>query len=325
MRAGPTPRVCGLLFLKPRPMTIILAGGSGFLGRALQRHLSRSAATVRILTRRPPASASQIQWNPDGTSGTWASALTDADVIVNLAGEGIADRRWTKARKSALRTSRILPARSIAAALNQVAPRRRLVITNCATGFYGAHGDEPITEANPPGDDVLARLCVDWEQEAALAASSTTQVAIIRTGIVLHPSGGALKSMLLPFRLGIGGRLGSGRQYWPWIHLDDWTALVEWLALTINEAHAANTQGTPVTIWNGTAPTPLTNAEFTRALGRVLRRPAILPVPYLALRIALGEFAPFLTTGARVLPDHAVRSGFTFRFQTLEPALRDLL
>lgn len=306
-------------------MTIVLAGGSGFLGRALQRCLARTGATVRVLTRRQPASPDHIQWHPTGTSGPWASALTDADVIVNLAGEGIADRRWTNARKVALRTSRILPARSIAAALNEVAPRRRLLIANCATGFYGAHGDEPITEANGPGDDFLARLCVDWEQEAARPASNSTEVAIIRTGIVLHPSGGALKTMLRPFRLGLGGRLGSGDQYWPWIHLDDWTALVEWLALRTNEAQAAHTARSAVTTWNGTAPAPVTNAEFSRVLGRVLRRPAILPVPAFALRIALGEFAPFLTTGARVVPEHAMHAGFTFRFPTLEPALRDLL
>ena len=161
--------------------------------------------------------------------------------------------------------------------------------------------------------------------KASRAASDSTQVAVLRTGIVLHPSGGALKPMLLPFRLGFGGRLGSGNQYWPWIHLDDWTALIAWLAQRATEAQPANTAASPVTTWNGTAPTPVTNAEFSRVLGRVLRRPAILPVPAFALRIALGEFAAFLTTGARVLPDHAIRAGFTFRFPTLEPTLRDLL
>jgi len=302
-------------------MTIVLAGGSGFLGRALQQHFARDGHTVRLLSRRSPSAPGQVQWQPDGTTGPWSHALADADLIVNLAGEGIADKRWSPERKAALRTSRVLPARSLARALADLPARPRILVTSTAIGYYGAHGDEPVTEETPPGSDFLARLCVEWEHEAAAAASDSTSVALVRTGIVLHPEGGALKPMLLPFRLGVGGPLGSGRQFWSWIHLDDWLALVAWIA-TSNSAPG----GRPaVTTWNATAPNPVTNAEFSKVLGRVLHRPAILPTPAFALRLALGEFSSFLTTGARVLPARAEREGFRFRFPRLEPALADLM
>jgi uncharacterized protein (TIGR01777 family) len=306
-------------------MTIILAGGSGFLGRALRQHLADDGHTVRVLTRRPPSASAEIQWQPDGTSGPWAATLIDADAIVNLAGQGIGDKRWTAARKAALKTSRILPTRSLAQALSQMPPRPRLLVSGSAVGYYGAHGAEAVTEATEPSSDFLARLCVEWEQEAAAAASPTTHVALVRSGIVLHPEGGALKTMLLPFRLGVGGPLGSGRQYMSWIHRQDWVDLVSWLitgrptpALTANLAEM-------ITIWNATAPEPVTNAEFTRVLGRVLHRPAVLPAPAFALRVVLGEFAMFLTTGARVLPAQALRSGFRFAYPNLDTALSQLL
>ena len=342
-------------------MTIVLAGGSGFLGRALAAHFSAAGHTVRTLTRRPrPGVVNEIAWQPDGSIGPWARTLADADVIVNLAGEGIADKRWNQARKKALRTSRVLPGRSLAAALAAAPGRPRTLITSCAIGYYGARGDEPITEDSPPANDFLAELCVDWEREAMAAASPTTHVAVVRTGIVLHPDGGALKSMLTPFRLGIGGPMGTGRQYMSWIHLEDWVSLVGWLATSRANPHQAlatggtaspawpNPMNTAVgqagaqanpanaaarldhpprnaSVWNATAPTPVTNAEFSRTLGAVLNRPALLPAPAFGLTLLLGEFATFLLTGARVLPAAAERAGFHFRYQTLEPALRSLL
>jgi hypothetical protein len=310
-------------------MIVVLAGGSGFLGRALEAHLRNSGHTVRVLTRRPrPQAPGDVAWQPDGTSGPWAAALADADAIVNLAGEGIADKRWTAARKQALRTSRILPARSLALALASQPERTRRLITSSAIGYYGPHGDEPVTEQTPPGDDFLADLCVEWEREAAAPASPLTHVALVRTGIVLHPDGGALKSMLPPFRLGVGGPMGSGRQFMPWIHLDDWVRLVAWLidGGTGHATASARPTGTEhCTVWNATAPLPVTNAEFARTLGRVLRRPAFVPAPGIALRILLGEFAAFLLTGARVLPRAARDASFVYGFETLEPALRHLL
>ncbi len=310
-------------------MIIVLAGGSGFLGRALHSHFSAGGHTVRTLTRRPrPGVVNEVAWQPDGSLGPWASALDDADVVVNLAGEGIADKRWNEARKQSLRTSRVLPGRSLAAALAAAPVRPRTLITSCAIGYYGARGDERITEETPPANDFLAALCVDWEREATAAASSTTHVAVVRTGIVLHPDGGALKSMLTPFRLGIGGPMGTGRQYMSWIHLEDWVSLIGWLATgpnATNNAAGLDSARSTTSVWNGTAPTPVTNAEFSRTLGAVLNRPAVLPAPAFGLKLLLGEFANFLLTGARVLPAAAEREGFRFRFKTLEPALRSLL
>ncbi|MCC7034805.1 MAG: TIGR01777 family oxidoreductase [Acidobacteria bacterium] len=308
-------------------MTILLAGGSGFLGRALAERLTGTGHSVRTLTRRSqPASPTLVAWQPDGTSGPWAAALTDADIVINLAGEGISDRRWTPARKQALRTSRLLPTRSLVRALDGAPPRPRLFINISAIGIYGAHGDEPVTEQTPPGDDFLAALCVAWEREASAAASAHTRVALVRTGIVLHPEGGALASMLLPFRMGVGGPMGTGRQFMSWIHLDDWVALVEWLATSATAVPpSAEPDRENVTAWNATAPHAVTNAEFARVLGRVLRRPAIMPIPGLALRLLLGEFATFLLTGARVIPERASRAGFRFRYPELEPALTSLL
>jgi uncharacterized protein len=314
-------------------MIIVLAGGSGFLGRALHAHFSAAGHTVRTLTRRPrPGGANEVAWQPDGSVAAWARTLDDADVVVNLAGEGIADKRWNEARKQALRTSRVLPGRSLAAALASAPVRRRTLITSCAIGYYGARGDEPVTEATPPANDFLAALCVDWEREATAAAAPTTHVAIVRSGIVLHPEGGALKSMLLPFRLGIGGPMGSGRQYMSWIHIEDWVALIGWLATSRppapagSQPMAASAAAAPNTsVWNATAPTPVTNAEFSRTLGAVLSRPAVLPAPAFGLKLLLGEFADFLLTGARVLPAAAEGAGFRFRYNTLEPALRSLL
>jgi hypothetical protein len=301
-------------------MTILLAGGTGFLGRALTAALTSAGHQVVNLSRRPrPGSARDLAWTPDGTVGPWASALDTADVVINLAGEGIADRRWSTERKAALRSSRILPTRSLALALKAAAPRPRRFITSSAIGFYGPHDDEVVTEATGPGTDFLSTLCVEWEYEAAQAAASETRVHLLRTGIVLHPDGGALKSMLPPFRLGFGGPMGHGRQYMPWIHLDDWVRMAIWLAEGHGDAAA------PVAVWNGTAPAPVTNAEFGRALGRVLHRPAIVPAPAFALRLLLGEFAQFLLTGARVVPAAAEHHGFQFRFPTLDPALRELL
>jgi uncharacterized protein len=310
-------------------MTIVLAGGSGFLGRALQAHFSQHGHDVRVLTRHPrPGATHDIHWLPDGRPGPWATALDDADVIVNLAGEGIADKRWTAARKDALRASRILAGRTIAAALSAAPKRPRTLITSCAIGYYGARGDEPVTEETPPGNDFLASLCVDWEREAGAPASPLTHAAILRTGIVLHPEGGALKSMLTPFRLGIGGSMGTGRQYMSWIHLDDWVALIAWLATSrIAPADHALADGAlrNTSVWNTTAPVPVTNGRFAAALGAAIGRPALIPAPAFGLKLMLGEFANFLLTGARVLPAHAERAGFTFRYRELEPALADLL
>ncbi len=253
-------------------------------------------------------------WTPNGGVGAWASALEGAGLVVNLAGEGIADTRWSPARKQALRASRVLATRSLALAIRQSKTPPHAFVSGSAIGYYGPHGDEPLTEDAPPGTDFLAELAADWEREAE-AASPATRLTIVRTGIVLHPDGGALAQMLTPFKLGVGGPLGSGRQYMSWIHRDDWVRLVKTTGFEPDARGA----------FNATAPAPVTNTEFTRTLGRVLRRPAFMPVPTFTLRALFGELADTLVTGQRVLPAHAERLGFEFRFRQLEAALTDLL
>ena len=236
-------------------------------------------------------------------------------MVVNLAGETIARWPWTAARKNAIRASRILSTRTIASAITQCARPPKLFVSASGVGYYGAHGDEPVTEATPPGSDFLARLCVEWEQEARAAANPSTRVCIVRTGLALSPEGGALPPLLLLFRFGLGGALGSGQQYIPWIHVDDWTSLAMWLIQT----------DTAIGAFNASAPEPVTNRVFTRTLGRVLRRPAVLPAPAFAMRLVLGEMSAMLLTGQRALPVHAEQLGFRFSFRALEPALQSLL
>lgn len=307
-------------------MTILIAGGSGFLGRHLASHLAQTH-TVITLTRHPRREhPTDIAWTPDGTAGPWAGTLATTDVIINLAGEGIADRRWTASRKHLLRESRILATRSLVSAIHAAPARPRLLISGSAIGYYGPHGNEPVTETTPPGDDFLARLCVAWEAEAARAQAPGCHVATIRTGIVLHPGGGALARMLTPFRLGLGGPLGSGRQFMPWIHLDDWLALVDHILTTAPRTADATTATGTAAAYNLSAPTPATNADFSHTLARVLGRPSVLRVPALALKLALGELATAaLLSGARVLPARALHEGFSFRWAQLDHALTDLL
>lgn len=255
-----------------------------------------------------------MQWDPNGGAGPWAHVVDGADAIVNLAGEGIADRRWTAARKLALRNSRVLATRSIVAAMDSAERRPQVLVNASGIGYYGDCGADVVTENTPAGNDFLAAVCTAWE-DAATRLVPRTRVALVRSGLVLHPSGGALARMLLPFRLGIGGRLGSGRQYLSWIHLDDWVSLVVW-AMT-NPAAAGP--------FNSTSPSPVTNAAFTRALGRALHRPTVLPVPAFGLRLAFGELADTLLTGQRAIPARAQQLGFQFRFGEIDSALRALL
>jgi uncharacterized protein (TIGR01777 family) len=294
-------------------VTIVIAGGSGFLGRNLASELKREGHAVVILTRRAK-SASDVAWKPDGSAGELPAHLDGKDVVVNLAGEGIADRRWNAERKDALRNSRILSTRTLVRAVTACARPPRVFVSGSAIGYYGDRGDEPVTEQTAPGTDFLARLCVDWEQEARNVESRATRLAIVRTGLPLDKNGGALVRMLLPFKLGLGATLGSGDQFMSWIHVRDWTAMVSWLIQNDRATGA----------FNATAPAPVTNRTFTRTLGRVLRRPAVLHAPGFVLQAALGELSSVLLTGQRVLPAYAEQLGFRFTHRTLEPALRDL-
>ena len=294
-------------------MTIVIAGGSGFLGTALAAAWRREGHRVLVLTRRPRRDG-DVAWSPDGPDRGWMTVMSGADAVVNLAGEGIADKRWTAARKAAILESRILATRAIVAAVKAARPTPATLISSSAIGIYGTHGDEPLTEDAAPGSDFLADVCRAWEAEAT-AVAPLTRLVLLRSGVVLAKGAGALPRIALPFRFFAGGPLGSGRQYMSWIHLSDWTAMVRWALVTPGVVGPLNL----------TAPTPVTNAEFTRALGRAMRRPAFMPAPSFALRLALGEMADALLLGGqRVLPAKAQRLGFDFQYGTLEAALREI-
>ncbi len=295
-------------------MTIAIAGGSGFLGRKLAKRLRGEGHRVLTLTRNAPSSPDAIQWVPDGSPGTLAASLDGVEAIVNLAGEGIADRRWTASRKEAIRVSRVLSTRTLVRAVAACAHPPRVFISASGVGYYGPRGDEVVTESGDAGADFLARVCVEWEQEARAVEAPRTRLAVVRTGLVLDRDEGALAKMLLPFKMGLGATIGSGNQYMPWIHVDDWTALVSWL---IAEERAFGA-------FNASAPSPVTNREFTKTLARVLRRPAVFAAPAFVLSAALGELSSALLTGQRALPAFAEQLGFRFTYRSLEPALRSL-
>jgi hypothetical protein len=308
-------------------MNIAIAGGSGFLGRALTARLLADGHLVSILTRsrqdgaavgepRSRSSATRVEWLPDGTAGPWAAALDGIDAVVNLAGESIGARRWSDAEKERIRSSRLLATRSLVSAIEAAAKPPHVLVSASAQGYYGSRGDEVLTEDASPGGDFLAGVCVAWEGEARAARRFVNRLVLVRSGLVLDRSEGALPRILAPFRMFAGGPVGSGRQFVSWIHRDDWAELVVWVLL--NEMVDG-----PV---NATSPTPVRNAEFARALGRVLGRPSLTPAPALAVRMMFGEMAESLVLSSQcVVPAKATALGFPFRFPDLEAALRDVL
>lgn len=299
-------------------MRVVIAGGTGFLGRALAQRLVAAGDEVVVLSRRPeparaPAGVRLVRW--DGrTAAGWGEWVEGAFAVVNLAGETIG-QRWTKAIKERIRESRLQAGRALVEAVAVARTKPRVLLQASAVGYYGPRGEERLTEDDPPGDDFLARLAVDWEASTQPVEAMGVRRVILRTGLVLHPEGGALARLLLPFRLFLGGPLGDGRQGWSWIHRDDW---VEAVCFLMGREDARGP-------YNLTAPHPVSNAEFSRILGRVLGRPAWLPVPGFALRIVFGEGADALLTGQFVLPRRLLEAGFSFRYPELGPALRALL
>jgi hypothetical protein len=294
--------------------TIVIAGGTGLLGAALTRALRADGHRVVVLTRRPHAEG-QVRWSPEDRDRSWMSTLEGAAAVINLAGNSIAAGRWTAARKAAIRDSRIVATDALVGAIAAVRQPPPVFVSSSAIGVYGTRGDERITERSSPGSDFLAEVCRDWEARAQ-AAEGVSRVVLLRTGVVLAREGGALPQLALPFRFFVGGPVGSGRQFVSWIHVDDWVAMVQWILATPSVSG-------PI---NATAPSPVTNVDLARTLGAVLRRPAWLTMPAFVLRLILGEMADaLLLEGQCVLPEAAQRSGFVFRYSTLEPALRDLL
>jgi len=283
-------------------MKILIAGGTGFLGRPLAAALAAEGHAVVVRGRGSAGSPQAVS----------AADVDGAGAVVNLAGESIAAKRWTAAQKQRILDSRVQTTRSLVTAIQGAAAPPPVFVSGSAVGYYGPLGDAAVTEDAPAGSDFLAGVCVQWEHEALLAASDRTRVVCVRTGIVLEKDGGALPQMLPPFKFGAGGPVGSGRQYWPWIHRDDWIALVRW-AITTPTVNGAI---------NATAPTPVTNREFARALGRAMHRPAFMPAPGFALRLLLGEMADgLLLSGQRAMPAKAMRLGFQFRYSTVDSAL----
>jgi hypothetical protein len=295
-------------------MKVVVAGGTGFLGRPLSRALAADGHDVFMLTRgSTDRRTNSITWTPNGESGPWASAIDGAGVVVNLAGESIAANRWTAAQKRKILDTRVLATRSLVSAIRTASVPPSVFVSGSAVGYYGPLGDEVVTEDTPSGSDFLARVCVTWEEEARRAAMAPTRVVCVRTGVVLEKDGGALPQMLPPFKVGAGGPVGSGRQYWPWIHRQDWIDLVRWAIRTPDAGGAIN----------ATAPHPVTNAAFARALGRAMHRPAFMPAPAFALRLLLGEMADaLLLSGQRAVPRRAERGGFTFTYAKVDEALQ---
>ncbi|HVB91269.1 MAG TPA: TIGR01777 family oxidoreductase [Acidimicrobiales bacterium] len=297
-------------------MRVVVTGSSGLIGRALCALLGGHSHDVVRVVRRPVRPGElALRWDPE--AGTIDSGgLEGVDAVVHLAGAGIGDSRWSDARKRILVESRTRSTALLAGALAELDRQPRVLVSASAIGFYGDRGDEILTEQSPPADDFLASLCARWEAESAPAAEAGIRVACARTGVVLSRQGGALPKLLRLFKLGLGGRFGSGAQWWSWITLDDEVRAIEWLL--------ENDVRGPV---NLTAPNPVTNREFTRVLSAVLSRPAWLPVPRFGPRLLLGsELADsLLFTSARVRPAVLQSSGFTFSHSDLEGTLRSIL
>ncbi len=296
-----------------------VTGATGLLGARLVQALRGRGAELSVLTRDPDRARSRlgdvdaIAWQPEREPAP-ARALEGRDCVFNLAGEPIA-QRWSAAARSAIRDSRVLGTRNLLAGMRDAATPPRTLISSSAIGYYGARGEEPLDEDARPGRGFLSDVCAEWEAEALRASELGARVVTVRTGVVLDRAGGALARMLPPFRLGVGGPVAGGRQYISWIHVDDLVGLM--LAALDGEEWRG-----PI---NATAPQPVTNAEFSRALGRALGRPALLPVPGFALRLLYGEMAQIVTTGARAVPAKPLVLGYEFAHPDLDEALRSAL
>ncbi len=284
-------------------MHVLVTGGTGFIGSALVPRLLEAGHVVTVVSRSPARAIDQFGKRIKACT---LEDLPDSfDAVVNLAGASI-DRRWSEAYKRELRDSRVLVTRQIREAAEQRGAST--FVSGSAIGYYGNRGDEELKEDAAPGDDFLSQLSIDWE---AAAQSDKLRVAIVRTSVVLHRSGGALKQMMLPFKLCLGGRIAHGRQWWSWITLEDIARLFQW-ALESDQASG---------VLNGAAPAPARNRDFTRALGRALGRPTPFPVPRLALRLLLGEMADMLLYSQRVLPARTTKLGFNFQHPGLDQAM----
>ncbi len=301
-------------------MNVLITGGTGLIGRALCKALIKRGDRAAVLSRNPelakgmPAGVELRRWDGRTASG-WEDLVNQVDAIVNLAGENIASGRWTAERKQRIRKSRLDVGKSVVDAIAMADRKPRVLIQASATGFYGPHGSEIVTERTPAGDDFLAHLAAEWEESTAPLEAIGVRRAIIRTGIVLSTKGGALPRMMFPFRFFAGGTLGSGKQWMPWIHMADEIGAILFL---LDDEGASGP-------FNLSAPEPVTNEEFTKALGRAMGRPAFMRIPAFALKLLLGEMATVVLDGQRAIPERLLDAGYRFEFASLAPALQDLI
>ena len=300
-------------------MNVLVTGATGFIGLGLCEALSQAGHTVSALSRSPasalrrlPSVGEQFLWRPTAEPPP-PDALAGIEAVIHLAGESLKGR-WTGAKKRAIGDSRILGTRHLVQGIESAEPRPRVLVSASAVGYYGDRGDEELTEQSPPGEDFVAGVAVGWEAEASRARDLGLRVVTLRTGHVLGRGGGLLGPLLPLFKLGVGGALGSGRQWWPWVHQDDLQRLV------VQALESG--WDSPM---NVTAPQPMRQGEFARTLGRVLRRPALMPAPSFALKLVLGELANELLFSRRAMPAQAQAWGYQFQFTELEAALRDLV
>jgi len=294
-------------------MNILITGGTGFIGAALSRELVSSAHNVIITTRRQTDSKEKLTWKPPALIPP--DTISNIDAVINLAGESIASGRWTKTRKERIMSSRINTTRALVQSMQNVNPGPKVLISASAIGYYGPRGDEHVTEDTPPGTDFLAEVCKVWEAEALKAEELGVRVVLIRIGGVLESDGGALPKMIIPFKFFLGGPIGSGKQWFSWIHRDDIVGIIKYALENDSITGPLNL----------TAPQPVTNREFSSALGRVLGRPSWLSVPGFMVRLTLGELGDILLTGQRVLPEKALKEGYKFKYPDIDGALRAIL
>ena len=302
-------------------MHVLIAGGTGPVGQRLADNLFHHQHTVTILSRQKykpanlPAKVGFAQWDGKSAEG-WGHLVEKVDAIVNLAGAGLADERWSDERKQMIRESRVAAGQAVTEAIQAAANKPQVLIQSSAVGYYGPHKSGTITEDSPAGNDFLAKVCVDWENSTKAVEELGVRRAIIRSGVVLDTAGGALPKMLIPFRLVVaGGPIGSGRQWISWIHYADEADAIRFLL----ENEAA--QGP----FNLTAPHPARNREFMKTIGQVMHRPAFMPVPAFALKLMFGEMAMVLLEGQHVVPERLQALGYEFKFPTIKEALTDLL
>jgi hypothetical protein len=293
-------------------MKALITGGTGLLGKELLANLQDSVVLSRDPARasHEPGVGRAVRWDPASEPAP-LDALQGVDAVFNLAGEPVAQGRWTEEKKRRIRDSRVIGTSNLVAGLRALDRKPEVLVSASAVGYYGDRGDEELDEASPPGRGFLAEVCSEWEREARAAEALGIRVVCVRIGIVLAPGGGALARMLTPFKAGAGGRLGSGKQWMPWVHIDDVVGVL---------LHAARTAAVRGAM-NAVSPHPVTNAEFTRALGHAVHRPAFLPIPKTALRIAFGEISEVLMASQRVLPRVADTTGYTFKHTQLDGAL----